>query len=84
MEGLDGDCPVAVPEAIEARRELRHDRARREKAHVAVVVVGRDPKVDIAHVSTTDDRYPVVDGEDLVVHAVLQTSQAGHELGVAR
>ena len=84
VEGLDGDRPIGVPVRVEARRDLRHDRTRGEQAEVTVVVVGRDAEVDVADVATPDDRDLVVDRKDLVVHAVLQPSRAGHEFKIAR
>ncbi len=80
------EAPGAVPEVIEALRDVPHDRAGGVEVEIAIVrlLVGRE--IAVADIPPADDRDAVVRDEGLVVHTVgdpLEIEQRVEQLGLA-
>ena len=78
-QGRDRHRPLAVPEPVEHLRQIPDDGADRSNVQIAKVGLGVHLEVGVAHVAPADDGQGVVHHHQLVVHAVIDAIEVGHE-----
>jgi hypothetical protein len=80
---LDRVDDLAVPVAVEDRRQLLHRRAHHERVHVDEVRRLRAQEVLVGDVAPADHRHHPVGDEQLVVHAVVEAAEVEQRRDVA-
>ena len=78
-QGRDWHRPFSVPEPVEDLGQIPDDGPGRGDVEIAKVALVVHLEVGVAHVAPADDGHRVVHHHQLVVHAVIDAIEVGHE-----